>query len=75
MESAAPSVPLVDKKFDFAQLGRKLRRIKERYPKTQSVYIAADGNIPYEVIVATLDASRSDARGELFPVVAFTQIN
>lgn len=71
-----PTVGLLpDGAYDFKTLARKMRGIKNAFPETQAVYVAADDNIPYEVIVATLDATREDDRGQLFPAVAFTQIN
>jgi biopolymer transport protein TolR len=70
----APTVPMRDNDFDYRSLTAKLRAIKVAYPDTQSVFIAADDNIPYEVIVKTLDATRRDSKGDLFPNVAFTQI-
>ena len=71
-----PTVPLLpDGAYDFARLSRKMRGIKNAFADTNAVYVAADENISYEVIVATLDATREDAQGPLFPAVAFTQIN
>lgn len=73
---APPTVPLLsDGAYDFRTLALKMRGVKNAFPATQAVYIAADDNIPYEVIVATLDATREDNQGKLFPAVAFTQIN
>lgn len=71
-----PTVPKrPDGSYDYPALARKLRAIKTAFPDVEAVYIAADEAIPYEVIVKTLDASREDAQGLLFPNVAFTQIN
>src|SRR5262245_23024879 len=65
-----PTIPKrADGSYDFPALARKLRAIKTAFPKTEAVYIAADDNVPYEVIVKTLDASREDAQGLLFPAV------
>jgi biopolymer transport protein ExbD len=73
---APPTVPKrPDGSFDFPLLTAKLRAIKDAFPKTEAVFVAADDNVPYDVLVKTLDASREDAKGPLFPAVAFTQIN
>lgn len=73
---AEPTVPKKpDGTQDFATLTQKLRAIKTVFPKNEAVYIAADDNVPYDVLVKTLDASREDSTGPLFPQVAFTQIN
>jgi biopolymer transport protein ExbD len=70
-----PTIPKrADRSFDYAALSAKLRAIKTAFPDTDSVYIAADGDVPYGVIVHTLDASREDRQGPLFPGVAFTQV-
>ncbi|MCK6548370.1 biopolymer transporter ExbD [Myxococcota bacterium] len=72
----APTVPKkADGSYDFPLLTAKLRAIKTAFPNATAVYVAADDNVSYEVLVKTLDASREDARGPLFPQVAFTQIN
>ncbi len=71
-----PTIPRrPDGRYDFAALTRKLRGIKAAFPKVDAIYIAADNATAYQDIVRTLDASRSDASGPLFPNVAFTQIN
>jgi biopolymer transport protein ExbD len=76
VERTKPTVPKrADGTYDFPMLARKLRAIKTSFPKATAVYVAADENISYGVIVKTLDASREDASGLLFPNVAFTQIN
>ena len=75
VQRATPTVPLgPDGKHNYVGLTHKLRAIKTSFPQTQAVYLAADQNIPYDVIVKTLDASRSDAKGELFPAVAFSRL-
>ena len=77
-EAAARS-PTIPKKpdgtYNFSALTRKLRGIKNAFPDTQAIYVAADDTTAYQDIVKTLDASRSDGSGALFPNVAFTQIN
>jgi biopolymer transport protein TolR len=73
---APPTVPKrADGSYDFPLLTAKLRSIKDAFPDTTAAFIAADDNVPYDVLVKTLDASREDAKGPLFPAVAFTQIN
>ncbi|MFO0727210.1 MAG: biopolymer transporter ExbD [Myxococcota bacterium] len=71
-----PTVPKkADGTYDFPALREKLRAIKTVFPDAHAVFLAADGDINYETIVKTLDASREDARGMLFPDVAFSRIN
>jgi biopolymer transport protein ExbD len=71
-----PTIPLrADGTYDFPALTAKLRQIKTLYPEAKEVFLAADPSVTYEVIVKTLDHSREDSRGELFPNVAFSRIN
>lgn len=72
----APTIPKrADGTFDYPALAQKLRSIKTVFPDAHELFLAADSNIPYEVLVKTLDASREDAKGPLFPDVAFSRIN
>ena len=64
-----------DGTYDYPLLTLKLRQIKTLYPDATELFLAADPNVPYEVIVKTLDHSREDSRGALFPRVAFSKIN
>lgn len=76
VEKLAPTIPKrADGSFDFPSLVRKLRGVKTAFPDTTAVFVAAEPSTPYEIIVKTLDATREDAQGLLFPNVAFTQIN
>lgn len=71
-----PEIPrLGDGAFDYAALRRTMRTIKSAFPDLDALYLSADENIPYEVIVRTLDATREDELGRLFGSVAFTQVN
>jgi len=70
-----PTVPKTpDGQYDYPGLSEKLRAIKTSFPQNVAVFLAADSDISYEVIVKTLDASRSDRLGELFPAVAFSRL-
>jgi biopolymer transport protein ExbD len=72
--SRPPTIPLrPNGAYDFESLARKLRTIKQAFPETKAVNIAADQDITYDLIVRTLDTSREDARGELFPGVVFSK--
>ncbi|MBI4816328.1 MAG: biopolymer transporter ExbD [Deltaproteobacteria bacterium] len=76
VQKREPTIPLKpDGSYDYAALRAKLRAIKTEFPDAKAVYFAADQSIPYNVVVKTLDSSREDARGPLFPAVAFSRIN
>ena len=63
--------------YDWPELTRLLAKIKKEYPDDQNVILVPDSRIHYEVLVATMDASRQDkenqnAEGQatdLFPYV------
>lgn len=65
---------LSDGAFDYRALTAKLRAIKNAFHDTDAIYVAADDDIPYDVVVKTLDAARADAQGPLFAAVAFAQL-
>ncbi|MBK8014034.1 MAG: biopolymer transporter ExbD [Deltaproteobacteria bacterium] len=81
VEKRPPTIPLLpDGNYNFAALKARLREIKDWIAnehtelETTGLYVAAEATTPYEVVVKTLDASRDDTRGDLFPAVAFTEI-
>lgn len=46
--------------YDTKTLTAKLGQIKDQYEKEENVILVPEGNIPYEVLIATMDASRED---------------
>jgi biopolymer transport protein ExbD len=64
--------------YDFAGVTDYLSRVKSQFPDMKSATLLLDPDIPYETIIATMDAMRSyegvidgkPARGELFPQVS-----
>jgi biopolymer transport protein ExbD len=70
-----PSIPMrSDGAYDYPALTAELRAIKHAFPDCDRVYVAADADIAYDTIVRTLDASREDQEGPLFPKVAFAEL-
>ena len=58
--------------YDYGGLQRKLIEIKKTFPAEQSMIISADGDVNYDVIIQTMDATRKTSDGAiLFPAVAF----
>ena len=68
---APPTVPVkANGEYDYAMLTERMKQIKASFPTETKVILAADAQIPYEVVVATLDATRETAdRKLLFPDV------
>ena len=54
-----PTVPLrADGRYDYATLTAQMLRIKERYPGETNLILSADEDVPYDVLVQTMDACR-----------------
>ena len=57
--------------WDTAGLTELLERLKRDWPDTESMILEPGSDVPYEVVIATLDAARRTADGrELFAGVA-----
>lgn len=54
-----PGCPTVDS-YDTAELTRVLGQIKDRYEDEENVILMPESEIPYEVLVVTMDATRED---------------
>lgn len=64
-----PTLPLVSGQPDLTGLSRALGQIKERYPTEERAILTASPQIPYELLVHTMDAMRSADGKLLFPSV------
>lgn len=65
----AAELPLEGSKYPYKELAQTLRRYKTEYSPTENLVISADKSVPYSVVIATMDAARSDSQGPLFPGV------
>lgn len=54
-----PGCPTPDT-YDSAELTRILGKIKDRWPDEENVILVPEADIPYEVLVVTMDTSRED---------------
>jgi biopolymer transport protein ExbD len=45
--------------YDYAQLAAVMRTIKERFPDKTDATVLSDPNVPYDVLVQTMDAVRT----------------
>jgi biopolymer transport protein ExbD len=72
------SLPNTAEGYDFDGLNSYLTRVKARFPDLKAATVMLEQNIPYETIIATMDAVKSyegtldgqPARGELFPQIS-----
>jgi biopolymer transport protein ExbD len=70
--------PNIGEAYDYDGLSAYLSRVKARFPELRSANVLLEPDVPYETIIATMDAVRSfegtldgrPARGELFPVIS-----
>ena len=54
-----PTIPLrADGQYDYDQLTALLAKVKERYPKETNLILSADAEVPYDVLIKTMDAAR-----------------
>ena len=67
------TIPKKDNKFDFVKLGERMKKIHDRYKKSDTVIILPEKDILYDTIVQTMDAAREriidkrmDTREHLF---------
>ncbi len=50
-------------RYDYAALTRLAKQIKAQFPKTRQAVLTADGHVPYQVLIKTLDAVRGKPSG------------
>jgi biopolymer transport protein TolR len=56
---AAPSIPKKgDGNYDYTALTESMVNVKKEFPSESKVIVGAEGEIPYEVLVQTMDAIR-----------------
>ena len=56
---APPSIPKKgDGTFDYTALTESMVNVKKEFPSETKVIVGAEGDIPYEVLVSTMDAIR-----------------
>jgi biopolymer transport protein TolR len=67
----APTVPIkTDGEYDYAALTTILENVKKSFPQETKVIIGAEGDVAYEILIKTMDASRETAdKRLLFPDV------
>lgn len=69
--SEVPAQELVRQggEYPYQELSQVLRNYKTEYAVAENMVLTAESNVPYSVLIATMDAARSDANGPLFPGV------
>ena len=78
LQSAAGTLPTIPKdpaakELPWDKLTEKAREIKDAYADEHTVTLGANPDIPYELLVKTMDALRVDAKNKLlFPDVSLS---
>ncbi|MGI5863885.1 MAG: ExbD/TolR family protein [Myxococcales bacterium] len=68
-----PTIPRrADGSYDYSALTAKMLEIKKVFPEESKIILGADAAIPYEILVATMDACREHAGQMLFFDVSLT---
>ncbi|MFO8073674.1 MAG: biopolymer transporter ExbD [Polyangia bacterium] len=71
--SSGPDIPKKDDDWDFKELNRKLKEIKDNHREEQNLILGAEDDIKYEVLIKAMDFSRGTPEDPLFPVVTLTR--
>lgn len=69
VDCASPCVEPDD--YDLAALQHMLLVVKDAHPDEDSLILQPDAGVPFDVLVAVLDASRSHEGRALFPAAVF----
>jgi biopolymer transport protein ExbD len=72
--SAGPDIPKKDDDWDFSELNKRLREIKENHPDERQIILGAEDDIKFDVLIRAMDYSRgADETDQLFPDVTLTR--
>ena len=71
--SAGPDIPKKDDDWDFDELNRKLKEIKENHREEPNIILGAEDDIEFDVLIKAMDFSRGTEEEPLFPVVTLTR--
>jgi biopolymer transport protein ExbD len=55
---AAPTIPLQGGAYDYAALTAEMGRVKDRFPAETNLILTAEPDVPYDVLIRTMDACR-----------------
>ena len=65
-DAMAKKIPPPVSCYDFPKLTAELNKIKDVFPKETKVILYAQPDVPYEVLVKVMDATREDGGRALF---------
>jgi hypothetical protein len=71
--SSGPDIPKKDDDWDYKELNKKLKEIKENHREETQIIMGAEDDIKYDVLIQTMDWSRGTDNDRLFPNVTLTR--
>jgi biopolymer transport protein ExbD len=71
--SAGPDIPKKDDDWDYEELNKRLRELKENHREERQLILGAEDDIAFEVLIKSMDYSRGTETDELFPDVTLTR--
>jgi len=71
--SAGPDIPKKDDDWDYVELNKKLKELKENHREETQIILGAEDDIKYDVLIKTMDWSRGTDSDRLFPNVTLTR--
>ena len=71
--SAGPDIPKKDDDWDYDELNKRLKELKENHREERQLILGAEDDILFEVLIKSMDYSRGTDTEELFPDVTLTR--
>ena len=71
--SAGPDIPKKDDDWDYEELNKRLRELKENHREETQLILGAEDDIIFEVLIKAMDYSRGSEEDRLFPDVTLTR--
>ncbi|MDJ0761778.1 MAG: biopolymer transporter ExbD [Myxococcota bacterium] len=71
--SAGPDIPKKDDDWDYEELNKRLKELKENHREERQLILGAEDDIQFEVLIRAMDYSRGEETNELFPDVTLTR--
>ncbi|MCP4606870.1 MAG: hypothetical protein GY847_41240 [Proteobacteria bacterium] len=71
--SAGPDIPKKDDDWDYDELNKRLKELKENHREETQLILGAEDDIQFEILIKTMDYSRGTDEDRLFPDVTLTR--
>ncbi len=76
--SSGPDIPKKDDDWDYDELNRRLKELKDNHREETQIILGAEDDIEFQVLIQAMDNSRGETtsenkKGDLFPDVTLTR--